>query len=285
MSHDQLPNDSRAMALALVGPRRSVLELGCGNGEVTAGLAENGCTVTVIDIDSEGVQKASAWATAGIVANLDEVSLASVLGSQRYERILLGDVIEHLYNPLHLLSQLGTHLEDDGVVVASVPNVAHADVRLMLLRGDWQANDSGLLDRTHVHHYTRERLLELFDAADLGVTAVHRTVKGVFETELGVDPAGLPRSVVDFVLTDPEATTYQFVITAVAGRHRATVIPQTPTQTRLEPAVERLLEENTFLRTRVAELSEMIESLRWVEAELRERHSGRRSILRWRRRG
>jgi len=50
-----------------------------------------------------------------------------------------------------------------GDVVISVPNIAHADVKIALLKGAFPYSESGLLDRTHIRFFTKESLLELVE--------------------------------------------------------------------------------------------------------------------------
>ena len=73
---------------------------------------------------------------------------------ESYGTIVCGDVLEHLVDPLSALKKLTAHLRPDGVVLVSLPNVAHLAVRLLLLSGRFPTMDRGPLDRTHLHFYT-----------------------------------------------------------------------------------------------------------------------------------
>ncbi len=106
-------------------------------------------------------------------------------------------------------------LAPGGYVVVSIPNVAHASVRLALLQGQFPYRDLGLLDATHLRFFTRSSLYEMLAQAGLAPADVRRTTAGPFETELQVRRGDVPQDVVDRVLQDPDATTYQFVLTAV----------------------------------------------------------------------
>ena len=56
-------------------------------------------------------------------------------------------------------------------MLLSIPNIAHADVRLALLRGDFDYQWCGILDETHLRFFTR-RSLETF-LARLRAGAAH----------------------------------------------------------------------------------------------------------------
>lgn len=86
-----------------------------------------------------------------------------------YGAIVFGDVLEHLADPAAVLSRLMSHLSPDGVVLVSLPSIAHLAIRLMLLGGKFPAMDRGALDRTHLHFYTRSSAEQLVQNAGLRV--------------------------------------------------------------------------------------------------------------------
>jgi hypothetical protein len=79
-----------------------------------------------------------------------------------------GNVLEHLQDPLETLINFHTLLDSDGTIIVTIPNVAHKSVRLMLLKGRWDY-DSGILDCTHLHFFTRELLTDLIDNAGYAI--------------------------------------------------------------------------------------------------------------------
>ena len=98
---------------------------------------------------------------------------------------MYGDVLEHLSDPLAALVALNRALAADGLVIASVPNVAHLWVRLQLLAGRFEYADRGILDRTHLRFFTRRTFVALLAQAGLAVE------------ELAVTPVPLPLVVPD----------------------------------------------------------------------------------------
>lgn len=73
------------------------------------------------------------------------------------------DVLEHLHEPAALLRFLSEYALTCHApyLFISVPNIAHRDVALNLLRGQWNVTEYGLLDKTHVAYYTRQSLQNL----------------------------------------------------------------------------------------------------------------------------
>ena len=96
-----------------------------------------------------------------------------------------------------------------------MPNIAHADIKLQLLAGNFSYQDKGLLDRSHVHFFTRSSIEEMLRDAGFLMIDLRRVVLPVFTTEQAVDPESVSPEVLASVLADPESETYQFVVRAV----------------------------------------------------------------------
>lgn len=89
--------------------------------------------------------------------------------------IVYGDVLEHLSDPARVLASLNHSLREDGIVIVSVPNVAHIWVRLQLLLGRFDYADRGILDRTHLRFFTRRSFLRLLAEAKLALVELMPT--------------------------------------------------------------------------------------------------------------
>lgn len=274
-----LPNNSHLMLAELCGPDRRVLELGCGHGAVTEKLQARGCTVWAVDIDPEGVEAAAPFAQRTFVADLERTDIGALIGpEERFDRIVLGDVLEHLRNPRALLEQLTGRLDEGGRLLASVPNVAHADLRLLLMQGRWPYQPLGLLDRTHVRFFTVDSLRELLTESGWTIERLERIETGVFGTELApfIDRAAIPDGLPGLLHGDESATTYQIVVDArpsdpanEQGRGDHGDRPDTVIRAQGEDPVLSLMEENEQLRRRVSDLSDIVEELHWAAAERR----------------
>jgi SAM-dependent methyltransferase len=199
----------------MIGYNKSVLEVGCATGFFTKVLVERGCNVVGIEIDPEAAKSAEKWADRVIVGNLDDGEIWDLLENETFDVIVLGDVLEHLRDPLASLRSAARKLKPSGFVVISVPNIAHGDVRIALLQGTFHYNDTGLLDRTHVHFFTLETARDLLKQAGLVGVDTERVVMPLFMSELGVKREDVSHKVLDEILADPEAESYQFVMKAV----------------------------------------------------------------------
>ncbi len=206
---------SHAQIVDLVGYNKRVLDIGCASGYLAAVLKQRGCIVFGAEMDERAAAEAGEHVERVAVGDLETMDLSAEFAGEQFDVVVYGDVLEHLRDPLPTLRQGRTLLARGGSVVVSVPNIAHGAVRLALLRGEFTYRELGLLDSTHVRFFTRDNLEELMRSAGLVMVDTRRTVAGIFETELAVKPEDYAMALVDEILEDRDATTYQFVVRAV----------------------------------------------------------------------
>jgi 2-polyprenyl-3-methyl-5-hydroxy-6-metoxy-1,4-benzoquinol methylase len=218
------PNNAHAFALELIGHDRRVLELGPAAGHFTKALVDRGCRVVAIEVDPAAAEHAARLAERMIVGDLsDPAVVESAIDDERFDVVVAGDVLEHLPDPLRVLRACRGALKPGGFVVLSLPNIAHADVKLQLLRGRFAYQDTGLLDRTHLHFFTLHSIEEMIRDAGFVMVDLRRVHYDVFATEQAVDPEDVAPAVLAAALADPESETYQFVVSAVVdGDAKAT---------------------------------------------------------------
>jgi O-antigen biosynthesis protein len=209
------PNVSYALIAEMVGTGKSVLDVGCGPGNLAAVLQGRGSEVFGVDADANALRAAARYCAGTAQIDLDTTPLADVLGERRFDAIVFADILEHLRDPAHVLQSARALLAPGGFVVASIPNVAHGAVRLAFVRGRFEYQGLGILDHTHVRFFTHDSVERLFEESGFVVTGTERTTAPVFEQSDLVplvrredfDPA-----VVDEVMADPEAETLQFIV-------------------------------------------------------------------------
>ncbi len=215
-------NSAHTQLILLTGKNKRVLEAGPATGCVTRVLKERGCSVTGIEIDEQAAAVAEPFCTRMIVGDVEKMDLSATFGEERFDVVTFGDVLEHLVNPDRVLEDTRHILAPGGYVVASIPNVAHASLRLALLGGDFSYTDLGLLDRTHLRFYTRETLDELFRNAGYAISDWKRIVLEPFVTEQGLSEEDYPPFLTNAMREDEDALTYQYVVRASASQKPVT---------------------------------------------------------------
>ncbi|HEX3333205.1 MAG TPA: class I SAM-dependent methyltransferase [Acidimicrobiales bacterium] len=208
-------NNSHSFALSMIGYNKSVLEVGCSTGYFTKYLFERGCEVVGIELDPVAAELAERWATHVVVGDLDTEGVWLEVKDEAFDVVLLGDVLEHLRDPLTSLRHAARKLKPSGCLIASIPNVAHGDVRIALMQGKFEYRDRGLLDRTHIHFFTLESARELLRQAGLVIVDTKRAIVPLFQSEVGVARSDVNPKMLDEMLRDPEIETYQFVMKSV----------------------------------------------------------------------
>jgi 2-polyprenyl-3-methyl-5-hydroxy-6-metoxy-1,4-benzoquinol methylase len=154
---------AHAKLLEAVGRENRVLDVGCSSGYLAAPLAARRNTVVGIELDAAAARDAQAFCEQVLLGDVETMVLPLEPGS--FDVVLLGDVIEHLRDPVDTLRRLRRFLRPGGRLVLSTPNVANWAIRLSLLGGRWRYTDRGILDRTHTHLFTRATLREAIESA------------------------------------------------------------------------------------------------------------------------
>lgn len=140
-----------------------VLEIGCGMGVTLQHILHRfpHAQVHGIELCEEvtGFGKLQETIRQG---NIEEMALDYEEDSLDY--ILFGDVLEHLRDPHAVLKKLRPFLKESGEILASIPNLMHISVLSELIRGNFTYQDEGLLDRTHIHFFTKNEIERMFDS-------------------------------------------------------------------------------------------------------------------------
>ncbi len=264
-------NNAHAFTLGMVGFNKAVLEFGCASGHVTKALVDRGCRVVGVEVDPEAARAAEAWAEEVVVGHVEHGDVWDHLSAEKFDAVLFGDVLEHLSDPLTTLRTALRFVSPSGFVVMSVPNVAHGDVRLSLLRGSFEYRETGLLDRTHLHFFTMDSLMDLCRQAGLAVVDIKRVVIPLFQSELGLLRDDFEQGTIDRILEDPEAESYQFVVKAVVDNGDQALSALSETIVDLSDQVRRHEVQAALLRAELRNRDELAEEVRHLRIMVRER--------------
>lgn len=135
-----------------LSPTTKVLDIGCGKGAIGSKLKEHGFNeLFAVEIDAEARSFVQNIYTK-VEPNIE------VFEGKKFGLILLLDVLEHMSDPFSYLAKVTELLAPQGVILISVPNVAHWSVRLPLIFGSFNYTSRGILDRTHLQFFTRTRV-------------------------------------------------------------------------------------------------------------------------------
>jgi len=252
-------NDAHVLAIGRVPANSSVLDLGAADGSVARVLKGLGCRVWGVEIDPVAADLARSICEEVVVGDLQTLDMVECFANQQFDVVLLLDILEHLSDPVSVLEGLKPILADGGWAVISLPNVAHTSLRLSLLEGRFTYTDTGLLDRTHLRFFDRAGVDDLLASAGWGMFDLVRVTRRLGTTEITIDDAD--PSLVRRLESDPEAYTYQFVISAAPLGSRALahppLQPAAVAQSLLLEAGERIAALEDELRRLEEEIEEL----------------------------
>jgi SAM-dependent methyltransferase len=152
------------------------LDCGCGAGDNARILSDRGWDVDGITISPDEQQKASQICKTVLIADLESGLPTAVNGV--YDLVVFSHVLEHLRNPSRVLNDIRRVLAPDGIVAVALPNVLNWRSRVRFMLGQFEYEEGGIMDNTHLRFYTfasGRRLLE-----SNGFLVSTATVEGIF---------------------------------------------------------------------------------------------------------
>jgi 2-polyprenyl-3-methyl-5-hydroxy-6-metoxy-1,4-benzoquinol methylase/glycosyltransferase involved in cell wall biosynthesis len=210
---DPSGSDSLAVIARMVQPGSTVLDIGCSTGELGRYLTEQReCIVDGLDHNAAALALAKQYYRTAVLADLNNDPLEALIGQETYDYIVCADIIEHLLNPDALIDQMKGHLTPRGQILFSVPNITYIGVILELMFGQFSYRDDGILDRTHLHFFSRGSLTQLLENHDLSVVASADIVLELAYSEFSQYlVSNLSHEELNPLLERADTLTYQFV--------------------------------------------------------------------------
>lgn len=168
-------------------PTGKVLEIGCAGGATGKNLKERLPVQSYvgIDISPEAADMAKNHLDRVIVADIEKTDLASEHGLKpgEFDLLLALDVLEHLYDPWDILAELSYYVKPGGYVAASLPNIQNITIVQDLIKGNWQYQDAGILDATHLRFFTLEASKKMFSGAGLTIKSIEHVINPSLDME------------------------------------------------------------------------------------------------------
>ena len=141
---------------------RSILDVGCAFGITGERLKKRPGIKEIVGIEQDrgAYEEARKRLDKVFLGDVQDIDLPYKDG--HFDCIIYGDVLEHLVDPWSVLKKHRRFLKDDGIVIASVPNIRHYRIISRLLQNRWDYEERGILDYTHLRFFTLKSLKEMF---------------------------------------------------------------------------------------------------------------------------
>ncbi len=107
-----------------------ICDIGCGAGEISRLLSEDGATITCLDGDSNNVKRAREQGFDATVVNLEQ---GVPLETDHYDLVVMLEVIEHICKAEKLLFEVARILKPGGYLLISTPNIGFPLYRVRFL--------------------------------------------------------------------------------------------------------------------------------------------------------
>lgn len=169
--------------LSLLNPIKNklILDIGCGNGWLTAILIQKGFEVYGTDASESGIeianQRKECQTQEGIkkrffVQDLSTDTLPNELRHLEFDTIISTEVIEHLYDPRKYISFCKNILQQNngGEILITTPYHGYLKNLLLSLTGKMDAHFTALWDGGHIKFWSKKTLTQLLEEDDFEVT-------------------------------------------------------------------------------------------------------------------
>ncbi len=155
----------------------SVLDVGCGSGATMQHLLEMGVQdVHGVEYCESACNLAQEKGLRVVRADIEKDPLPFL--EKSFDFIIFGDVLEHLYDPWKTLVRFKSFLKDEGVVLASIPNIKNYRIlKKMIFRDEFSYTDSGILDFTHIRFFTKKESIKMFESCSFEIFKTEYTKK------------------------------------------------------------------------------------------------------------
>jgi 2-polyprenyl-3-methyl-5-hydroxy-6-metoxy-1,4-benzoquinol methylase len=146
----------RILALA-TGTGMRVLDVGCAAGGLGALIRERGNWVGGVELSEAGSRQAA--------ERLDRVWSFDIEGEWPdelsrgdFDLVVMGEVVEHLFDPAAVLARAKTALKPGGRIIVTTPNFMTWTNRLKFLAGRFAYQEEGMFDFGHIRWFTHASL-------------------------------------------------------------------------------------------------------------------------------
>jgi len=169
-------------ARSFINPEmKNFLDVGCGPGHFGK-MVKDMQEAYVVGL--ECTKKGAEYARRRLdeVHEVDVESFVLPYKKSYFDCLAYFDVLEHLIDPWSLLKKHRPFLKNDGVVIASIPNIRNLGTLVDLVQdGKWSYKNEGILDITHLRFFTWITIHELFNSAGYKITSTEGTVLPLYE--------------------------------------------------------------------------------------------------------
>lgn len=199
-----------------------VLEFGAANGRLTRYLSrEKGCRVTIVEVDAQSGGEAAEFAESAFLGpeTGDINHLVWYDADNKFDYIIFADVLEHLPEPEKILALCKDMLLPEGRILVSIPNIAHNSILIGLYGDEFEYDEVGLLDKTHIHFFTYHTFYRMIERLGMSIVDQQAVYSSVGWNEIKNSYADVPHTVELALRRRKSGSIYQYVFCLAYGEN------------------------------------------------------------------
>jgi len=158
---------------------KRILDIGCASGYLTSKYSNNN-QVIGIDISERSVRKAREVLNEAHRVNLEEYPWPDEVIKRKYDIIICGELIEHLFAPENLIKYLKDLLGEKGAIILSTPNFLYWTDRIKMLLGYYEITDKG-----HIRLFSYKSILKMLDGLGFEIIKENHTIDDRIPERIG----------------------------------------------------------------------------------------------------
>lgn len=139
-----------------------IVDVGCGDGNFAASLAEAGYQMYGLELSDSGLRVAEQRGIGQFKHGSAYDELAShFLDVDQFDAVIAVEVIEHLYSPRVFVDRAMQALRPGGLLIVTCPYWGYLKNLALAVTGRIDRNHTALWDGGHIKHWSRGTLTEL----------------------------------------------------------------------------------------------------------------------------
>lgn len=141
---------------------RKVMDLGCGNGAITAQLSRAGYEVLGVEPSDDGIAAARlSYPTVSFAQGSAYDNLKDLYGE--FDAIVSAEVVEHLYSPHKLIENCYSALSTGGTLVLTTPYHGYLKNLAISVVDGWDKHFTALHEHMHIKFWSKATLTTLLE--------------------------------------------------------------------------------------------------------------------------
>ncbi len=158
---------NRILELANNPKYHKILDVGCARGYIGRRLKEKDKSVFGIEMSTPAAVEAQKVLNKVYVFDIEKPW--PDIGELKFDLVILAEVLEHVFDPVEVLTSVSRVLQDNGEVIITTPNFLTWTNRIRMLFGFFRYTEQGLLDFGHIRFFTYKYLKQVLTEADFNV--------------------------------------------------------------------------------------------------------------------